>query len=247
MLKRSSIGGQRSCCWGLGCAAEEAGGSEVGQLALPLVSNGSGGTQFALAANFDLTGPETIAASRTAADGNFLTEDVLTLNPRVGTYSLVISNWTLYRVNAAMTPPLVAVPDAVLNGPATQTIEIFRDQTTNVIYEFNVPGTGTIVFARGTLNIDFTVGEGFPNGAACTDSAQCASLVCEAGMQTCAPASCSDGIQNGDETSPTAARAARAVAWPATSARLLGDDAVRGRPDLRSDHRAADLPSTGRR
>jgi hypothetical protein len=186
----------------MGCAADTAGDAEpIGRLDVPLVSSGSMGTQFALAATFTLAGPEAITASAGVGDADFFSQDVLTLNPRVGSYMLTISGWTLYRVSG--TPAMgTPVTGAMLTSAATQAVEILNGQTTNVVYQFNVPGTGTVVFARGLLNIDFAVGEGYPDGAACTASNQCASLVCTAAGMTCAAASCSDGVQNGMETAP---------------------------------------------
>jgi hypothetical protein len=202
MLKRLSIwGAALSLLCIAGCGAQGVDEAEVGQLTLPLYSIGSDGTAFGLAATFELTGPEPITVTRTTADGNFGTEDRIELNPRVGSYSLTISNWSLYRWDPDMTPAFAAVPDATLSSAATVSVEIVRDTTRFVSFAFNVPGTGTVVFARGALSIDFTVEEGYPTGAACTASTQCASLVCDA-AGTCAAATCTDGVQNGDEESP---------------------------------------------
>jgi hypothetical protein len=176
--------------------------SAVGRLDLPLVSTGSNGSQFALAGTFDLIGVETLSQTVNPADGNFLSSDVLTMNPRVGSYTLTLSGFQLYRVDTAMTPPsLVPATGATLTSPATVALDILNNQTTQVVYQFSVPGSGTIVFARGTLDIDFEVGEGLPVGAPCTDNTQCASLVCNAALG-CAVPTCTDGVQNGDETSP---------------------------------------------
>ncbi len=183
------------------CATEEGRPSGVGQLDLPLVSTGSGGALFALGGTFDLVGPESISTVVNPSDPNWQ-DDALVLNPRVGSYTLTLSNWTLYEMvddgngNVGATP----VTGAILLSSAMQAVEILNGQATYVVFQFAVPGSGTIVFARGALNVDFTVEQGFPVGAACTSDLECASRVCAAG--TCAEPTCFDGVQNGTETSP---------------------------------------------
>ena len=174
----------------------------VGTLELPLTSIGSNGTRFALAGTFELVGPETLTRVVSTTDANFTTDDVITMSPRVGTYELTLSQWQLARVvTAGEVTDTEPVAGAVLLSAAMQAVEIRSEQTTTVIYEFSVPGDGVIMFARGMLDIDFTVAEGFAPGAACTQAVECSSHVCLP-VGVCGAPSCSDGVLNGAETSP---------------------------------------------
>lgn len=179
-----------------GCiGAQDEDASAVGALVLPLRSTGSDGTDFGLTGTFELSGPESITRTVALGDMDF-DADLLTLEPRVGSYELTISSWQLYDLSG-MAP--MAAP-ATLLDPATQDVEILNGETTDVVYRFTVPGKGPVVFARGTLAIDFTVTEGFPDGSSCMTASVCESHVCT--MFVCAAPTCSDGVLNGDETSP---------------------------------------------
>lgn len=177
---------------------------------------------FGLRGTFVLSDPEALQATVSELEQ----APVLTLFPQVGTYQLELcaqgsSNpacqaalpYELYRLecqDGSSAPELCAaqglpltqtlISGAVLTTPNPQTVTIAASQATTTTFALIVPGEGTVAFARGTLNVDLDVTEGFPDGQACTSAVQCQSQVCAGTPPVCQAASCSDGIQNGGET-----------------------------------------------
>lgn len=181
-----------------GCAEGPRAPEDVGVLELPLSSVGSDGTRFMLEGTFQLVGPETLTKV-----AGFATDTLVTMNPRVGTYQLTVSPWRLARVITVdgVVRDTELVSGAILRNPEPQVVQILNGKTTTVTYQFAVPGAGMVTFSRGTLDVDFTVDEGFPAGTACTQAVECASHVCSlAGV--CAAPTCTDGVLNGAETTP---------------------------------------------
>jgi alpha-tubulin suppressor-like RCC1 family protein len=95
------------------------------------------------------------------------------------------------------------VAGATLVSPNPQPVSIQLNQTTAATFQMLVPGEGTVVFARGGLSVDFSVEQGFPDGAACANDVECQSKVCNleptSGAMVCQTATCSDGVMNGSE------------------------------------------------
>jgi len=97
------------------------------------------------------------------------------------------------------------VADAELDGANPRAVSVLLNQITSVTYQFYLPGEGTVVFATGEVAIDIAVGEGFPDGHSCFDPSgiECQSHVCnivgQAQFPECIPATCDDGVLNGDE------------------------------------------------
>ena len=195
-------------------------------LEVPLITQSSAGKWYQLGGTFVLDGPE--ATSVTVEPTLSFSSPVLTLTPRVGSYDLSLCDgtlcpefpeWGLYEfrcvststgepvgINMCETMPashtyeLDLIDEAILISPNPEAIEIVQDETTTATFRFSIPGTGTIVFARGTLDIEIDVGDGYPDGYACSTDIECASKVCLDGA--CYPAACDDGVLNGDEVEP---------------------------------------------
>ena len=205
-----------------GCATDDE-APKTGTLEMAVMAQGSSGTTYGLAATFMLNDPEGLSISSSELDPQMS----LTLAPRVGSYDLAIceadiqdcdpaSVWQLFELecedptmpeielclNDGLSVHANPVSDAVLVSANPQAISIQLNQTTTAVFEFVVPGDGTVVFARGSLNILAQVQEGLSDGAPCTDGVQCQSHVCGddgAGGQVCLAPTCSDGVLNGGE------------------------------------------------
>lgn len=207
----------------VGCGSDGE-SKQVGSLELQLQSQGSQGTFFGLRGTFALSDPEGLQVTSSELDQG----SVLTLSPQVGSYQLElcaqgstnpvcqgVSGYGLYRLECqgGMFPPdqcvaqgfaltATLVSGATLNTPNPQTVSITENQATTASFAFTVPGEGSIIFARGTLNIDLDVTQGFPVGQACAAAVECQSKVCSGTPPVCQAASCNDGVQNGGETKP---------------------------------------------
>lgn len=185
----------------LGCSGADRGSSQdpvaVGTVDLPLSTTASNGARYALAGRFDLVGPQGLAVTASPSDPSFVDEPVY-LTATAGSYTLTLSNWSLYDVGAGTPPLLSPTSGAILVSPATQAINIIANQTTHAGYRFAVPG-GVATFGNGSLSVDISVDVGYPDGTACTQSSDCASNSCVNGVCG-ATATCTDGIQNGSET-----------------------------------------------
>jgi hypothetical protein len=174
---------------------------EIGSLELPLTAQGTQGTVFGLGGTFLLNGVEGLIATSSPTDG----AASLSLNPRVGSYSLSLCDgtqaqcagaerWVLYELQCSdpnLSPAactaggaqsLNATPrtDAVLTSTNPLSVNIAANQTTTAAFQFLVPGEGPIVFARGNLSVNVSVSEGLAAGAVCTAATQCRSHVCSA-------------------------------------------------------------------
>jgi Lamin Tail Domain len=145
-------------CLGACMSTEPEHDASVGTLEVPLISTGSKGTVFALAGTFSLDDSEMLSVLVSPTDGAFTTDDVVTMQPRVGAYHLMLSDWALFDLteNPAVPTP---IPSATLVSAADVPVSIVANQTARVTYEFFVPGSGVVTFQRGTLDIDFTVTE----------------------------------------------------------------------------------------
>ena len=199
-----------------------------GSLSVPLSAIGSQGTQYWLVGEFLVAGPETIALTT-----DYLSDEpVLVVNPRVGSYQVYlcdgtngcgVGTWSIATRDCVDTGTGAIVDRGPCDMGATgyawnsnpvagaelastnpQGAIITQGGVSEVRFQFYVPGEGMIVFARGTLNIAADIGQGFPEGHACTLEAaqECASHVCDATTLTCAAPTCTDGVLNGDEAGP---------------------------------------------
>jgi hypothetical protein len=203
---------------------------EVGLLELALTAQTPQGKTFGLQGTFRLNDPESLTATSTATDG----ATSLMLAPRVGSYQLTLCDgtaatqtvcgagvvpWRLFELACSPTqagcmPPAgggggsgTPTPrtDAVLSSVNPQPVTIAANQTATAAFQFVVPGTGPITFARGNLNINVAVQEGLANGATCTSAIQCQSQICMTPVGggaalTCRAPACNDGVKNGTET-----------------------------------------------
>jgi hypothetical protein len=208
-----------------GCSAGEP--QETGTLQMELMAYGSSGTTYGLAATFTLSDPERLSVTSSETD----LQSSLSMNPRVGDYALTLcengmdgcpagAQWRLFELRCAnglegpidmcMSDPSIGVVTTPVVGATLVTsnplpVSIEANQTTTAVFRFVVPGQGTVVFARGGLNIVTEVQEGFSDGAPCTQAVECQSHVCAAdatGSPVCQVPTCTDGVQNGGEAGP---------------------------------------------
>ncbi|WP_143195654.1 hypothetical protein [Archangium sp. Cb G35] len=106
---------------------------EAGTLQLPLTSTSPSGTVYRLVgAAFNITGPQAVSVTDTAAD-------TVQVPLQAGSYTIQLaSGWTMERADA----PGTAVP-ATLLSPNPLTFTVKKDVPTQVRFMFKLPGDGT--------------------------------------------------------------------------------------------------------
>lgn len=168
----------------VGCGAADAQSPEdqiqVGKVDLPLSTTATNGTKYALAGHVELLGPQGLAATMSPTDPEFVDEPLF-FTTVAGSYTLTLSNWSLYRVDAGMPPALSPASGAILVSPTSLPVEIIANQTAHAAYRFAVPG-GVATFSNGSLNVDINVDVGYPDGTTCTQNSDCASNSCVNGV-----------------------------------------------------------------
>ncbi len=148
--------------WATACIeTPEEGGDGYGSIGSAITATGSDGATYRLP---DDSGIQVIGVSpNTFNDTYSLDGDAatITVDVPVGSYGVYLfspqamgPDWQLERTNPDMTTETVA---ATLVTPIPVDVTVLENQTSNVVFQFQVADGGTVVFAQGSLSVSIDV------------------------------------------------------------------------------------------